>query len=126
MRRANLHLREYLESQGVRIPPSNQLLCPFHADKEPSAHFYETDDGGAINPHLTCFACGDKNTPKAFDIFAAIMFFEHCDFLTAKKRAFEFAGIQMPAAPARKKTWRQKEKERAAYERQIAASRPRW
>lgn len=90
------HLRAYLESVGFKLPAHNggSVKCLFHDDgRNNSAAIFDHDRDGGGEPHFYCFQQGCIGRA---DIFKAIMRWEGCDFKTAKRRAFEFAGVELP------------------------------
>jgi hypothetical protein len=50
---------------GVSVPRNRKIQCPFHPDRTPSLHVYETPEGGWY-----CFGCGRGSS--IYDLAAAV------------------------------------------------------
>ncbi|MES2623088.1 MAG: CHC2 zinc finger domain-containing protein, partial [Patescibacteria group bacterium] len=59
-----------------------KACCPFHNEKTPSFFISEQ------RQTFTCFGCGEKG-----DVLEFIQKYEHMDFRTALRAAFDMAGL---------------------------------
>jgi hypothetical protein len=86
---AHVTLFDIFDRMGVSVTPeTQQMRCPFHADRLPSARVY------ADQNKLYCFSC-----QKSWDVIAAVQ--DHWrlgfhDALTWVEREFGLAGIDPP------------------------------
>lgn len=55
---ASISIKKLIEDKEGESP-ANLIICPFHGDKNPSAKFFEDDDGV---DRLWCFACKKQYT----------------------------------------------------------------
>jgi len=72
------------KSRNIQVKPNGQALCPFHADGDPSLHFY------AKTNTFFCFGCQAHG-----DVISFVMQLDKCSFPEACKTL----GIKLPDKP---------------------------
>lgn len=72
---------------GVDVPRSRKICCPFHADRTPSLHVYETAEAGWY-----CFGCGRGTS--IYDMGAAVygLGTRGADFIELRRRLTRVLG----------------------------------